>query len=239
MQMLRPISCIHKLEDEITSDDGEVVCGHCGYVKGMDMPSIAHSGSKTTLFLDVEIGGKPNNSIPANRYVRSNTRELGTISNICQALNLPSFLNRDIWYWYNKIKSNLKMTKAKVVVLVFYQLCRYNEIPLDEDQLLKTVKFYLDVKHIHSSLNVLAEANSFLDENNLLIIEKIGFTNLATHNVNFLLCSKIKSLHDKYSSDVISKIETLSKKLSLTLSGSDDYIAKTAFNIAKHRCGIC
>jgi len=239
MQILRPISCEHKKEDEITSDDGEIVCGHCGYVKGRAEINSIHSESRTTLYIDTVIGGKPNYSISANRYMHSNSNELDSISNICQALDLPSFLSRDIWYWYKKIKTNIKMTKAKVIVLVFYQLCRYNTIPLNENQLLEKVKFYLDVKHVHTSLNVISEVNSFLDDTGKPIIENIGFANLTSHNINFLLASKIKSMHDKYSVNVIAKVEELSKKISLTLSGADEQIAKTAFDIAKMRVGIC
>ncbi|MCJ8306538.1 MAG: hypothetical protein HRU07_05750 [Nitrosopumilus sp.] len=239
MQLLSPIFCKHPLSDEITYEDGEVICGHCGFVKGRLVTDSPNSESRTTLFLDVEIGGKPNNSLVANRYIHFNSVELSLISNLCQALGMPKFLSRDIWFWYQKIKLNLKMTKAKVIVLVFYQLCRYNKIPINENELLSKVKFYLDVKHVHTSLNVIAEANRFLNEKNELIVEKIGFTNLTSHNANFLLYSKIKSLHDEYPQQIITIVEKIAKEQLLTLSGTDEEIAKTAFKLAKKRCGLC
>lgn len=123
-------------------------------------------------------------------------------------------------------------------MLVFYQLCRYNQIPLDENKLVETIQMVLNVKNVHSSLNVISEANSFLDDGTP-VLEKIGFSQLTDHNINFILRSKLKSLHASYPPSIVSDVEAICKNLIPTLTGSNDEIVKTAIKIAKKRCGIC
>jgi len=237
MQTLSPIFCIHKVNDRVTLDDGEIVCNHCGVVLGRVDTTIYSIKSKSNLFLDTEIGTKLNKSIPSSQYIRSDTPDLTIISNICRTLDIPNSISKDIWYWYNKIRANINTTKAKILVLVFYQLCRYNKIPINESHLMIIIKTQLGVANIHTSLFVLSEIYSFLDGMGMPIIEKIGFSKYTTHDVIFLLRCKVKTLNDKYSPDIVSQVNQTALEISYTISGQ--HKANRAFNVAKQRCGVC
>ncbi len=239
MQTLSPIFCIHKVNDRVTLDDGEIVCNHCGVVLGRTDTTIHSIRSASSLFLDVSIGSKNNYTIPSVRYIRPNSPDLIKISNICRKLNIPNSVSNDIWYWYNKIRANIKTTKAKILVMVIYQLCRYNNIPINESHLMIIIKTQLGVANIHSTLFALSEIYSFLDSMGVPIIEKIGFAKYTTHDVIFLLRCKVKTLHDHYSPDIVSQVNDTALEMLCTISGSERYKANRAFYIAKQRCGVC
>jgi len=239
MQTLSPIFCNHKVNDRVSFDDGEIVCGHCGVVMGRDDITIHSTKSKSNLFLDSMIGSKINHTIPSSQYIRSDKPDLTIISNICRTLNIPNSVSQDIWYWYNKIRANINTTKAKILVLVFYQLCRYYKIPINETNLLIIIKTQLGVVNIHNTLFVLSEIYSFLDDSGIVIIEKIGFTKYTTHDVIFLLRCKVKTLNDHYPPDVVSQVNDMALEMLCTISGSEQQKAKRAFNMAMYRCGVC
>ena len=239
MQTLSPIFCNHKVNDRVSFDDGEIVCGHCGTVMGRDDTAIHSIKSKSNLFLDTEIGTKSNHTIPSSQYIRSDKPDLTIISNICRTLEIPNSVSKDIWYWYNKIRENIKTTKAKILVLVFYQLCRYNKIPINESHLMIIIKIQLGVANIHTTLFVLSEIYSFLDDMGIPLIEKIGFTKYTTHDVIFLLRCKVKMLHDKYPPNIISHVNDTALEILHTINGTDEQRAKKSFDIAKQRCCVC
>jgi len=238
MQTLSPIFCIHKVNDIVTLGDGEVICGNCGVVLGREDTTTYSIKSARNLFLDVTIGSKNNYTIPSSRYIRPNNPDLIKISNICRTLNIPNSVSNDIWYWYNKIRANINTTKAKILVLVFYQLCRYNKIPINESHLMIIIKTQLGVTNIHTSLFVLSEIYSFLDSIGIPIIEKIGFTKYTTHDAIFLLRCKVKTLNGHYSPDVVSQVNDTALEMLCTISGSERFKANRAFHIAKQRCGV-
>ena len=101
------------------------------------------------------------------------------------------------------------------------------------------IKTQLGVANIHTSLFVLSEIYSFLDDMGTPIIEKIGFTRYTTHDVIFLLRCKVKTLNDKYSPDIVSQVNQTALEISHTISGSEQHKANRAFNIARYRCGVC
>jgi len=239
LQTLIPIFCSHQMNDRVSLDDGEIVCSHCGVVFGRDDTTTYPTKSKSSLFLAIIIGSKINKSIPSSQYIRPEKPDLTKISNICRTLEIPNSVSQDIWYWYNKIRANIKTTKAKILVMVIYQLCRYNNIPINESNLLIIIKTQLGVANIHNTLFVLSEIYSFLDDSGTPIIEKIGFTRYTTHDVVFLLRCKVKTLNDKYSPDIVSQVNYIALEMLCTISGSERYKANRAFHIAKQRCGIC
>ena len=101
------------------------------------------------------------------------------------------------------------------------------------------IKTQLGVANIHTSLFVLSEIYSFLDNSGIPIIEKIGFAKYTTHDVIFLLRCKVKTLNDKYPPDIVSQVNQTALEISHTISGSARYKANRAFHIAKQRCGVC
>ena len=139
------------------------------------------SGGRASLYMKMEIGGKPNRrTFPADRFVRRND-DLSAVSNIAQKLGVPNHAARDVYAWYVKLRrgwggKRLKMTKAKLLVLVFFAVCRRRGIPLVEDGLLEAIKSELHVKYAPPYLACVAEATSYLDEETGgMIIEKTGF----------------------------------------------------------------
>jgi len=238
MQTLSPIFCIHKVNDRVTLGDGEIVCGNCGVVKGREDTTIHSIKSASNLFLDVTIGSKANRTIPSSQYIRPKP-DLINISNICRILDIPNSVSKDIWYWYNKIRANINTTKAKILVLVIYQLCRYNKIPINESHLMIIIKTQMGVANIHNTLFVLSEIYSFLDDMGTPIIEKIGFSKYTTHDVIFLLRCKVKTLSERYPPDIVSQVNQTALEISHTISGSEQYKANRAFHIARQRCGVC
>jgi len=219
MQTLSPIFCNHKVNDRVSLDDGEIVCGHCGVVFGRDDTTTYPTKSKSSLFLAVIIGSKTNKSIPSSQYIRPEKPDLTKISNICRTLEIPNSVSQDIWYWYNKIRASINTTKAKILVLVFYQLCRYYKIPINESNLLLIIKTQLGVTNIHNTLFVLSEIYSYLDSTGTPIIEKIGFAKYTIHDVTFLLRCKVKTLNDKYSPDIVSQVNDTALEMLCTISG--------------------
>lgn len=237
MSVTSLVSCHCNIKFEIIIE-GEIICRKCGCVKGAESSTHVSTNSKTSLYLDLELGGKNTQKFFINRHLNSKSIELSAISNICNTLQMPQYFSHDVWYWYRKIRANIKMNKAKIVVLVFYQLCRYNEIPLDEKQLNKSIQMNLGVKHYHKSLKVICEANSFLDENKNSVLDKIGFNDLTTHNVQFVLRSKLKMLQEKYSPETMTVIEKYCKQIYPAMSGTSDEIAKITVKLALERCNL-
>ena len=236
MQILRPIFCVHCISDRVTLDEGEVVCGNCGVVLGRDNHTISTIISKTNLSQDFQLGGRQNSVFMSERYIKLDT-DLMIISNICHALNLSQFISHDIFKWYKKIYKSINMTRAKIIFLVIYTICRYNTIPLNEESLGKTIGMYLHVKNTPNTLKVISKSLSFLTDDNIPVLQKIGFTLLMKSTPNFILFSKLKSFNGKYDENTISDIRELS--LTLISKSTDPYIIKKAIKTAMIRCGVC
>ena len=239
MQTLSPIFCNHKMNDRVSLDDGEIICGHCGVVLGRDDTTTHSIKSKRNLFLNNTLGSKINNSIPSSKYIRPDKPDLVIISDICRTLEISNSISQDIWYWYNKIRANIKTTKVKALVMVIYQLCRYHNIPINESSLMIIIKTQMRVTNIHNTLFTLSDIYSFLDNMGIPIIEKIGFTKYTTHDAMFLLRCKIKTLNDNYTPEIVSQVNDTALEMLCTISGSERYKANRAFHIAKQRCGVC
>ncbi|MDE0526138.1 MAG: hypothetical protein OXI27_06040 [Thaumarchaeota archaeon] len=162
-------ACGHGPGCEVTTPEGEVVCRACGAVKGEDEQSryggpAAPTPSRTNLYLEMEVGGKPDRRLRADRFVRRRS-DMAAVSNISQKLGIPNGAGRDVWARYQKMRRapGMRMTKAKLLVLAFYGVCRLWGCPLNEARLLDAIRMELGVKHTHSYLRVIMEASSRLD----------------------------------------------------------------------------
>ena len=237
MQILRPIFCNHSKVDRVTLDDGENICKNCGTVMGRTDTTKHYFESNTNLFTELQIGSKQNNSLPSQKLLKYN-ETLSQVSNICRILEMPNSVSNDIWFWFNKIKSNIKIPKAKILVLVIYQLCRYNQIPINKSHLLLIIKTQLGAKNAPTPLSIISEISSYLDENGIPIIDKIGFSQFTTHDVIFSLRSKIKTLNTKYPPQIVSKINDIALSLIDSMDGTDEQKATKSIKIAKIRCGL-
>lgn len=175
-------ACGHGPGCEVTTPEGEVVCRACGAVKGEDEQSryggpAAPAPSRTNLYLEMEVGGKPDRRLRADRFVRRRS-DMAAVSNISQKLGIPNGAGRDAWARYQKMRRapGMRMTKAKLLVLAFYGACRMWGCPLNEARLLDAIRMELGVKHAHSYLRVIMEASSRLDgESGEHVLHGMGF----------------------------------------------------------------
>ena len=238
MHLLSPIFCKHLIIHQVTDiDTGEIMCGDCGYV--MDRIQQENSTLSTTnLYNDLQLGSMYNPNLvdkSTSRYIHFENTELSVISNICNSMRIPKSIEHDIFSWYKKIRRNIPLTKAKIVILVFYKVCECNDIPLNEKKLTAAVKSIMHVKNAPDFKNIIYTANSFLDKNNIPILDKIGFNALTRDDSAFYIRSKINELYEKYDYDTVEKLT----KIIYSLVQKNPKDLNKAIKIAKRRCGIC
>ena len=180
-------ACAHGARYETSTPEGEIVCRACGVVKGRDDrqqlcadPS-ALPRTKTNLYLEMEVGGKPDPRLRADRFVRRRN-DMAAVSNISQKLGIPNGAGRDAWAWYQRLRRapGMRMTKAKLLVLAFHGVCRTWGCPLNEAKLRDAIRMELGVKHAHSYLHAIMEASSYVDEETgEHVLRRIGFLDMA------------------------------------------------------------
>lgn len=234
--MNNPDACAH--EDLVTAADAEIVCRGCGAVVGMQCAEPAAAESRTSLFLETEVGGKPDKTLPASRYADRGRKDLAVVSSIAQKLGLPGHACRDVWYWYEKLRASLSMTRSKVAVLAFHQVCRFYGVPLDEAKLRRVVGVYLGARYVPTALGALMEASSFIDEAGELVVARIGFTDLANRAPSFLMNCEVRSLQERYPPEVAEKVGRVAREVCSSLGRNDERDARIAMMIAKRRCGV-
>jgi len=177
--------CAHDAAHETATPEGEIVCGACGVVKGEDEQQ-SHAGqaapprTKTNLYLEMEVGGKPDRRLRADRFVRRKS-DMAAVSNISQKLGIPNGAGRDAWAWYLRLRRapGMRMTKAKILVLAFHGVCRMWGCPLDGDRLRDIIRAEMGVRHAHSYLHVIMEASSYVDvKTGEHVLRRTGFLDM-------------------------------------------------------------
>ena len=225
-----PISpiCGHKINRIITVD-GEVICGICGVVYGMKEQEATPLIPRINLYLEMEMGGKPNPKLPAERYIHEKS-DLGVISNIAQKLHIPNHTSRDIWTWYRRFRGEkqISLTRSKTMVLVFYMVCRSHGIPINEKELMDAIRAHLGVRYVHPYLKCVMEASSFLDDTGEMIIKRMGFLSLADGSGGH---STMRSLGSPAVAEVARKILPV-------MDGGRARATRMAIRMARKRCGV-
>ncbi len=180
-------ACAHGARYETPTHEGEIVCRACGVVRGKDdqqqlcADPAALPRTKTNLYLEMEVGGKPNPRLRADRFVRRRN-DMAAVSNISQKLGIPNGAGRDVWAWYQRLRRapGMRMTKAKLLVLAFHGVCRTWGCPLNEARLRDAIRMELGVKHAHSYLHAIMEASSYVDEETgEHVLRRMGFLDMA------------------------------------------------------------
>ncbi|MCE2498937.1 MAG: hypothetical protein J4F28_08160 [Nitrosopumilaceae archaeon] len=179
----------------------EVVCGACGVVKddagedgaayarpaGIAQPgmsgmnsggSITTAGNRPNLYLEMEVGGKPDRTLRGDRYVHRQA-DLAVVSNIAQKLGIPNNVGMTVWQWYRRLRKELKMTKAKCLVLAFFATCRHMGCPILEGRLSECIRMELGVRNAHSYLRVVMDASSYMTNDGEMVLRKCGFLNMV------------------------------------------------------------
>ena len=179
-------ACTHDARYETSTPEGEIVCRVCGVVRGEDDRRQPYADpatlprTRTNLYLEMEVGGRPDRRLRADRFVRRK-RDMAAVSNISQKLGIPNGAGRDVWAWYQRLRraQGMRMTKAKVLVLAFHGVCKTWGCPLNEDRLRDAIRMELGVRNAHSYLHVIMEASSYVDEETgEHVLRKIGFLDL-------------------------------------------------------------
>jgi len=253
--------CLHDARYNVVADDGEIVCRLCGVVKGVEyraakavLSSAAAQAdtqtaatvstaarSRASLFLEMETGGRPDSSIAGSRYVRcdNTSTDLAVVSDISQKMGIPNHMGRDVWRWYQKLrKAGVNMTKAKLLVLIFYNVCRCYGYPYNEQNLLEIIRIRLGVRHAHPYLKVVMEASSYMSPDGEMILRQTGFLDMKKGEA-FPLHNEISNLSSEYPPEIAEKIKTAAREIfPLLVGGSDKSRAKTAIKMAMRRCGL-
>ena len=178
--------CAHYIKYETTTPEGEIVCRACGMIKGEDGQQMygapaALPRTRANLYLEMEVGGKPEPRLRASRFVRRR-HDMSAVSNISQKLGIPNGAGRDAWAWYQRLRRapGMRMTKAKLLVLAFHRVCRTWGYPLNEAKLQDAIRMELGVRHAHSYLRVIMEASSYVDEEaGEHVLRRMGFLDMA------------------------------------------------------------
>ena len=160
-------ACGHGAAHETATPEGEIVCRACGMVKGEDGRQAGPASlprCRTNLYLEMEVGGRPDRRLRADRFVRRRS-DMAAVSNISQKLGIPNGAGRDVWAWYLRLRRapGMRMTKAKILVLAFCGVCRMWGCPLNEDRLRDIIRMEMGVRNAHSYLHVIMEASSYVD----------------------------------------------------------------------------
>ena len=182
-------ACAHDARYETATPEGEIVCRACGVVKGesdqrqLCADPAALPRTRTNLYLEMEVGGKPDPRLRADRFVRRR-HDMAAVSNISQKLGIPNGAGRDAWAWYRRLRRapGMRMTKAKLLVLAFHGVCRAWGYPLNEARLRDAIRMEMGVRHAYSYLRVIMEASSYVDEETgEHVLRRIGFLDMVGH----------------------------------------------------------
>lgn len=262
-------ACAHDARYETATPEGEIVCRACGVVRGEDYrqllcadPSVALPRTKTNLYLEMEVGGKPDRRLRADRFVRRR-HDMAAVSNISQKLGIPNGAGRDVWAWYRRLRRapGMRMTKAKILVLAFHGVCRAWGCPLDEARLRDAIRMELGVRHAHSYLRVIMEATSYVDEETgEHALRRTGFLDLAGRGApgaggrncdgngagtpppssSFSISTEIQSLAREYGPGIAGELAREARAILPVLEQRESNrarAARAAVRIAKRRYG--
>ena len=259
-------ACAHEARYETATPEGEIVCRACGMVKGMDgqqqacADSAALPRTRTNLYLEMEVGGKPDPRLRADRFVRRG-HDMAAVSNISQKLGIPNSAGRDAWAWYRRLRRapGMRMTKAKLLVLAFHGVCRAWGHPLNEARLRDAIRMELGVRHAHSYLRVIMEASSYVDEETgEHVLRRIGFLDMAGRGTSgggdgsrptppppppssaFSISTEIQSLGHEYEPGIAEALAREARAILPVLEQRESNrarAARAAVRIAKRRYG--
>ncbi len=242
-------TCGHPASAEVEADAGEVVCSACGVVKygaGIDggVPAAAarggdgsssagagvqhapqqhwgQPGSRPNLYLEMEVGGKPDRTLRGDKYVHRQT-DLAVVSNIAQKMGVRNNVGQSVWTWYQKLHRELGLTKSKCLVLSFYAVCRYMGCPLVESKLLECIRMELGVRNAHPYLRVVMDASRRMcptpdGRGREMVLRRCGFLDLVEgggeDTIRFAMGCELQSLANEYEAEIISRIAGAAKRL--------------------------
>jgi len=263
-QKISADACAHDIKHETATPEGEIVCRACGVVKGMDDRQQAYADpatlprTRTNLYLEMEVGGKPNPRLRADRFVRRR-HDMAAVSNISQKLGIPNGAGRDAWAWYQRLRRapGMRMTKAKLLVLAFHGVCKTWGCPLNEAKLRDAIRMELGVRHAHSYLHVIMEASSYVDEETgEHVLRRVGFLDMAGRGAHsggdsgddatkpppsaFSMSTEIQSLGCEYEPGIAEALAREARAILPVLEQREPNrarAARAAVRIAKRRYG--
>ena len=238
-------------------------CGGVAAAARLIPPVLWHStaggGCRPNLYLELEVGGKPDHTLRGDKYVHRQT-DLAAVSNIAQKLGVPNNVSMTVWQWYRRLRKELDLTKAKCLTLAFFGVCRYMGCPISEDRLSECIRMELGVRHARPYLRVIMEASSYM-EGGEMVLRRCGFLNLVGEvrvagfanqdggrrggsggdKLKFALGSEIQGLAEQYESNITSRITGVAKQLLPLLTTREKNprrAARIAVKMAQRRvCG--
>ena len=263
-------ACAHDIKYETATPEGEIVCRACGMIKGEDGQQMygapaALPRTRANLYLEMEVGGKPEPRLRASRFVHRR-HDMSAVSNISQKLGIPNGAGRDAWAWYQRLRRapSMRMTKAKLLVLAFHEVCRTWGCPLNEANLQEAIRMELGVRHAHSYLRVVMEASSYVDkETGEHVLRRIGFFDMAGRGTpdsggrdegdatrstqsslpssKFSINTEIQALGCEYEPGIAEELAREARAILPVLERREPnraWVARAAIRIAKMRYGV-
>lgn len=206
-------------------------------------------GNRPNLYLEMEVGGKPDRTLRGDKYVHRQT-DLAVVSNIAQKLGVRNNVGQSVWAWYQRLRKELGLTKSKCLVLSFYGVCRSMGCPLVESKLLECIRMELGVRNAHPYLRVIMDASRHMcpapdGRGREMVLRRCGFLDLVEgggeDTIRFAMGCELQSLAGQYEAEIISRIAGAAKRLLPVLSEREQNprrAARMAVRMARRKvCG--
>lgn len=195
-----PATCICGRPDPVTADDGEVICGRCCAVLGMEHFPEKPGASKLSLFLQLERGGlavKLPDRTAKLHLNGADSSDISAISDICSKLDIGTALQHDVYKIFKSV-NGIKFSKAASACFAIYYVCRKDSVPFDEDAVRDAVAMAFGVQHAPTMLSVNFAVNKAVDiPKNAWFAESVGRDMPTTTEANpplFYLRRQLKRL---------------------------------------------
>lgn len=214
---------------------GEIFCKQCGIVQGVDIQLSEHKTTSTlNLYLETQLGGLTRELTMSNPKIHIYSSDASPFSNLCDKLEIPTFIRKDIWRIYIILRKKTNLSKAKSACLSIFYNCRKNKFPLTEKDVIHLIQLNFNVKNVPNFLSVTSEANSFID-NGIPVLQKMGINTNKNHLPEYYLNSALNEIKHNYPPHQYQSIRSYALKIFPKLKGNSDTSARKAISIAKKR----
>ncbi len=224
------IACLHKKDDNIVTENHEIVCKRCGVVLGTDNSQEIATESTLNLFHEIEPGTKPV-KIDCTKRTHEHRSDISLFSNACDKLDLPRYCYLEAWNTYTKLRNNTTYSKADIASFALFTASRRYSIPKSEKEIQDAIRMAFRVKRVPTMLKVFSRVK--------LTAENLGINykdekKSESYYLNLYLAKEQQKLGSKIDFDLVRK---RARVLFEAMSGTNESKARKAVQIAMGRCG--
>lgn len=223
------IACSHSKQNQIVTENHEIVCKRCGVVLGTDNSQEASTESTLNLFHEIEPGTKPV-KIDCTKRTHEHRSDTSLFSNACDKLDLPRHCYLEAWNTYTKLRNNTTYSKADIASFALFTASRRYSIPKSEQEIQDAIRMAFRVKRIPTMLKVFSRIK--------LTAETLGINykdeKSESYYLNLYLAKEQQKLDSKVDFDLV---RNRARTLFEAMSGTNEARARKAVQIAMGRCG--